>query len=324
MNSAGLVSAGLIGASRMGSFHAETLVTRLPGGWLAAIADPAPGAAQQLASSWRTGWAAGPARSPTPPSTPPARPASRSRSASTAATTPASAPPATRSTPAASAPRSCSARSPATPGWPTRPGSRRGRSSPRRSSTTSTRCASSTPVPSPAEVFALADALIRPDYKDRDLLDTAVVTVRFDNGALATAEASFQAVYGYDVRGEVLGSDGMLTVGDLRSTHLTTYGPAWPLTQARASRLRGGSSKPRRGTVAADGKTTPRRAPRGSRRTPPSRPGRRAAGTAAASSGPLAPSHVSVPVSSTPSMISWTARHTSSGASAPSAAGHPS
>jgi len=50
--------------------------------------------------------------------------------------------------------------------------------------------------------------------------------VRFDNGALATAEASFQAVYGYDVRGEVLGSAGLLTVGDLRSTHLTTYGPA--------------------------------------------------------------------------------------------------
>jgi myo-inositol 2-dehydrogenase/D-chiro-inositol 1-dehydrogenase len=36
--------------------------------------------------------------------------------------------------------------------------------------------------------------------------------------ALATAEASFQAVYGYDVRGEVLGSAGMLTLGDVRST----------------------------------------------------------------------------------------------------------
>jgi myo-inositol 2-dehydrogenase / D-chiro-inositol 1-dehydrogenase len=27
---------------------------------------------------------------------------------------------------------------------------------------------------------------------------------RFDNGAMATAEASFNAVYGYDIRGEVL------------------------------------------------------------------------------------------------------------------------
>ena len=71
----------------------------------------------------------------------------------------------------------------------------------------------------------MADARIRPDFSERGLLDTAVVTVRFDNGALATAEASFQAVYGYDVRGEVLGSAGMVTVGDLRRTHLTSYGP---------------------------------------------------------------------------------------------------
>jgi myo-inositol 2-dehydrogenase/D-chiro-inositol 1-dehydrogenase len=71
----------------------------------------------------------------------------------------------------------------------------------------------------------MADAPIRPDFKDRGLLDTATVTVRFDNGALATAEASFQAVYGYDVRGEVFGSAGMLTMGDVRRTHLTAYGP---------------------------------------------------------------------------------------------------
>ncbi len=44
-----VISAGLIGAGRMGSFHAETLARRLPGTRLAAIADPAPGAAQQLA-----------------------------------------------------------------------------------------------------------------------------------------------------------------------------------------------------------------------------------------------------------------------------------
>jgi myo-inositol 2-dehydrogenase/D-chiro-inositol 1-dehydrogenase len=42
-------SAGLIGAGRMGAFHAETLARRLPGTRLAAIADPAPGAARQLA-----------------------------------------------------------------------------------------------------------------------------------------------------------------------------------------------------------------------------------------------------------------------------------
>src|SRR3712207_2845434 len=51
-----------------------------------------------------------------------------------------------------------------------------------------------------------------------------MVRVRFDNGALATAEASFQAVYGYDVRGEVFGSDGMVTAGDVHRTSMTFYG----------------------------------------------------------------------------------------------------
>jgi myo-inositol 2-dehydrogenase/D-chiro-inositol 1-dehydrogenase len=81
------------------------------------------------------------------------------------------------------------------------------------------------PGAEPVEVTAMADALVRPDFRDRGLLDTAVVTIRFDNGALATAEASFQAVYGYDVRAEVFGSGGMLTMGDVRATHLTAYGP---------------------------------------------------------------------------------------------------
>jgi myo-inositol 2-dehydrogenase/D-chiro-inositol 1-dehydrogenase len=68
------------------------------------------------------------------------------------------------------------------------------------------------------EVYAVADALVRPDWKDRGLLDTATTLVRFDNGAIATAEASFRAVYGYDVRAEVFGSGGMTTVGDLGRT----------------------------------------------------------------------------------------------------------
>ena len=43
-----------------------------------------------------------------------------------------------------------------------------------------------------------------------------MVTVRFDNGAVGTAEACFAAAYGYDVRGEVFGSQGMVTLGDGR------------------------------------------------------------------------------------------------------------
>ena len=75
-------------------------------------------------------------------------------------------------------------------------------------------------------VVAAADALARPDWRDRGLLDTSVVTIRFDNGAMATAEASFHAVYGYDIRGEVFGSAGLITAGDVRRDTMTFYGQA--------------------------------------------------------------------------------------------------
>jgi len=76
------------------------------------------------------------------------------------------------------------------------------------------------------EVFAVADALVEPEWRDRGLLDTAVVTVRFDNGAVGVAEACFEAAYGYDVRGEVLGSKGMATMGDGRVDGLAFSGTA--------------------------------------------------------------------------------------------------
>lgn len=78
----------------------------------------------------------------------------------------------------------------------------------------------------PVEVVALADALVAPDFKDGGLLDTAVVTVRYDNGAIAVAEANFSAAYGYDVRGEVFGNAGMVTAGDVRATSMRYYGEA--------------------------------------------------------------------------------------------------
>ncbi|WP_073263182.1 Gfo/Idh/MocA family oxidoreductase [Cryptosporangium aurantiacum] len=75
------------------------------------------------------------------------------------------------------------------------------------------------------EVYATADALVAPEYKSAGLLDTAVTVLTFDNGARAVAEASFSATYGYDVRAEVFGSAGMVTVGDQAASSLTHFGP---------------------------------------------------------------------------------------------------
>jgi myo-inositol 2-dehydrogenase/D-chiro-inositol 1-dehydrogenase len=81
------------------------------------------------------------------------------------------------------------------------------------------------------EVGVMADALVAPDFKDAGLLDTAVVTIRYDNGAIAVAEASFSAAYGYDVRAEVFGSAGMVTAGSpahLTTTHWSAAGVSSP------------------------------------------------------------------------------------------------
>ena len=74
------------------------------------------------------------------------------------------------------------------------------------------------------QVHATADALVEPAWRDRELLDTAVLVVRFDNGAIGVAEACFEAAYGYDVRGEVLGSGGMAEMGSLRRTGMVFSG----------------------------------------------------------------------------------------------------
>ena len=74
----------------------------------------------------------------------------------------------------------------------------------------------------PVEVYAVGDALVRPDARDAGFLDTAVVTIRFDNGSIA-AEANFCAMYGYDIRGEVFGSGGMVTMGDVRRSSMTLF-----------------------------------------------------------------------------------------------------
>lgn len=77
----------------------------------------------------------------------------------------------------------------------------------------------------PVEVFAYADALVEPGLRDRGLRDTATVQIRFASGALAVADASFQAVYGYDVRAEVFGAKGMVTAEPRQGSGAVHYAP---------------------------------------------------------------------------------------------------
>jgi myo-inositol 2-dehydrogenase/D-chiro-inositol 1-dehydrogenase len=62
------------------------------------------------------------------------------------------------------------------------------------------------------EVFAMADALIDPAIGEAGDVDTAIVTLRFINGVIATISNSRQASYGYDQRVELLGSKGAIAI----------------------------------------------------------------------------------------------------------------
>lgn len=60
------------------------------------------------------------------------------------------------------------------------------------------------------EVYTAAGVMVDPAIGEAGDLDTAIITLRFANGAIGTIDNSRQAVYGYDQRVEVFGSNGMI------------------------------------------------------------------------------------------------------------------
>jgi myo-inositol 2-dehydrogenase / D-chiro-inositol 1-dehydrogenase len=64
------------------------------------------------------------------------------------------------------------------------------------------------------EVFAAAGNLVDPAIGAAGDLDTALVTLKFENGAMGVIDNSRRAVYGYDQRAEILGSGGSVSTGN--------------------------------------------------------------------------------------------------------------
>lgn len=62
------------------------------------------------------------------------------------------------------------------------------------------------------EVYASGTALVNPAIKDAGDIDTAIITMKLANGALAVIDNSRKADYGYDQRAEVFGSKGQVAV----------------------------------------------------------------------------------------------------------------
>ncbi len=63
------------------------------------------------------------------------------------------------------------------------------------------------------EVFATGSALIDPSIAGFGDVDTSLVVLRFSSGAIGVIDDSREAIYGYDVRGEIHGSKGLMLVG---------------------------------------------------------------------------------------------------------------
>ena len=74
------------------------------------------------------------------------------------------------------------------------------------------------------EVYAVGGVRVDPKIGEVGDIDTAIVTLRFQNGVLATIDNSREAVYGYDQRVEVFGSKGMVAAGNPLTDTVTFSG----------------------------------------------------------------------------------------------------
>lgn len=262
------VRIGVIGAGRMGSFHAESIALRVPGATLVAVADPVPGAAEKLAAklgaqkAWTDPQAlfedhdidavviASPARTHSELIVAAAKAGKSVFCEKPMAVTLEEADHAIKATEAAGVVLQVGFNRRFVSGFAAAraeiESGNAGVPQLLRSVTRDPGLGDPTPIPQwtifletlihdfdillhlnpgakPVEVYAMADALVRPDFKEHGLLDTAVVNIRFDNGAIATAEANFQAVYGYDVRGEIFCSTGMFQIGNINVNNCVRY-----------------------------------------------------------------------------------------------------
>ena len=69
-----------------------------------------------------------------------------------------------------------------------------------------------------ASVYATGGALAYPEMKSIGDIDNATVNLVFENGALGVVLLSRNAVFGYDIRTEIWGTQGALQIGYLRHT----------------------------------------------------------------------------------------------------------
>ncbi len=76
----------------------------------------------------------------------------------------------------------------------------------------------------PVEVFAMGSCLFDENAEALGDVDTAMVQLRTGSGVLCQISCSRRAVFGYDQRLEVFGSEGMVSSGNRRQSEVERYG----------------------------------------------------------------------------------------------------
>jgi myo-inositol 2-dehydrogenase/D-chiro-inositol 1-dehydrogenase len=72
-----------------------------------------------------------------------------------------------------------------------------------------------------SELMAVGSCLVDPAIGEAGDIDTTIVTLKYEGGAWGTIDNSRKAVYGYDQRIEIFGSEGCIMVGNPKPTEVT-------------------------------------------------------------------------------------------------------
>src|SRR6202008_1434836 len=72
-----------------------------------------------------------------------------------------------------------------------------------------------------SEVHAYTTMATRPELAQFGDVVAGVVNLKFDQGAIGNIESHSQAIYGYDVRTEIVGSKGSILIGGVNGTPVT-------------------------------------------------------------------------------------------------------
>jgi myo-inositol 2-dehydrogenase/D-chiro-inositol 1-dehydrogenase/scyllo-inositol 2-dehydrogenase (NAD+) len=76
-----------------------------------------------------------------------------------------------------------------------------------------------------ASLYAMGGNYRCQDIRDRypDFYDTVIMNLRMDNGMMGSIDGAQGVRYGYDAQTEILGTGGLVRVGDLRGTNTLTF-----------------------------------------------------------------------------------------------------